>query len=386
MRIFGTGDNHIVRGSRWEECKRIHSWLAEEVRREKPDLFVDGGDLFHKASTPEEREFAAEWITSIADVCPFILTRGNHDRIDDTLIMSRLSARHPIIVEQGAQVHIIGGVAVAAVAWTKRSNIAVNAPANASAEVLDLITREALRNVLRGLGQQLAEHDGPRLGLGHFMTDGAIASTGQPMVGHCGSIGLDDLALMGAPITLMSHLHLPQQFELNGQEFVYMGSPYRRDYGENEVKSYTVVEYDGARLVGWHRVTTPCTPMILMELEWGHRIPGEDDTYQFMGVMDADTTGAEVRLRYKVSADRRSEAAFEAESIKHSMIAGGAKSVILEPETITVSTTKAPEIALANTVEDKIRALWKHRAEDVSPERDASIMGKLAEIESEVGL
>lgn len=382
VRVFGTGDDHIVTGSRWDECKRIHTWIADEVRREKPDLFVNGGDIFHKASTPEEREFAAEWVQSIADVCPFIMTRGNHDATLDTSILGRLSARHPIIAEQGAAVHIVAGVAVAAVAWPKRSNLAVNAP-GASPEELDQLTRQAFQNVMRGLGQQLAEHDGPRLGLGHFMTDGAKTSTGQPLVGHSGSVGLDDLALLGAPLTLMSHIHLPQSFELNGQEFVYMGSPYRRDYGEDEVKSYTVAEYDGPRLVGWHRVETPCTAMLLREADWQ---TSPDGSAGFTTVWEPSlSAGAEVRLRFTCSASQRSGAVHAAEALKREWLDAGAVSVLLDPQTTTVSTAKAPQIAEADTTAEKLRMLWQHRNEDVPPWRAARLMDKLAEIESEAG-
>ncbi len=384
MKIFGTGDDHIVRGSRWEECRRIHEWIADEVRREKPDLFVNGGDLFDKTSTPEEREFAAEWIKSIADVCPFILTRGNHDAENDTLIMSRLSARHPIIVEQGAGVHLIGGAAVAAVAWPKRSNIAINAPAGASAEHLDLITREALQNLFRGLGQQLAQHDGPRLGLGHFMVNGSKSSTGQPLIGQSMSCGLEDLALLGAPLTLMSHIHLPQNFEFNGCEFVYMGSPYRRDYGEAEVKSYTVAEYDGPRLVEWHRVTTPCAPMLQFETAWWSRPDGSAAFTTVFNPHDIEA-GSEIRFRFSYSPEQRSAAVHAAEELERLWLDSGAADVKLDPQTLTVSTAKSPEIAEADTTEEKLRLMWRARGEVVEPEREGRLMDKLAEIRMEAG-
>jgi len=91
------------------------------------DLRYDGGTLrVEVASTPDERAAAAAWLVAMAEVCPVLLVRGNHDRRRDCALLARLTSKHPIIVEEGASVHHIGGAAIAAMAWPDRANLAAN--------------------------------------------------------------------------------------------------------------------------------------------------------------------------------------------------------------------------------------------------------------------
>src|SRR3972149_2271674 len=60
----------------------------------------------------------------------------------------------------------------------------------AGGEETGAIASELLRDVLRGLGERLAAHDGPRVLLAHAMVDGSRTSAGQPLVGLELSISL----------------------------------------------------------------------------------------------------------------------------------------------------------------------------------------------------
>lgn len=377
-RVIASGDHHWQASSqRWGECRRIHEWIADFVEREKPDLFASGGDLYERASTPEEREAVAAWATRIANVCPLIITRGNHDKELDVLLLRRIRAKHPILVEERCGVHVVGGVAVGAIAWPSRANLAAMLGRDVSLDTREDIEREALRDVLRGVGHQLDTHaDKPRIGLGHFMCDGAETSTGQPLIGHALSVGLSDLALLNADAVIMAHIHKPQDWQTrlaDGRTMpvIYTGSPFRTAYGESEEKSVTVLDFDGPRLAHWERVATPCQPMVLLESEWtdGFDAPIE--------LIDAERTGADVRFRYTAAVEHKEVARAAANEIRKELLDLGAARVTLEAVTRQTKRARTPEITSAKTLPEKLRHAWASRGLDITEEQARRCFAKL---------
>lgn len=382
MRVIASGDLHWDEHRRWAECVRVHGWLVELVRERRPDLFLCPGDVYERASTPKERAGVADFFTAIAEVCPVIVIKGNHDKHLDCQLLSRLRSTHPIYVEESASVQFVAGAAIACVAWPERATLLAWAAARGL--LVEVAERQALQALLRGLGERLAAHDGPRILAGHFMVDGSETSHGQPLIGHALNVGLSDLGLVGADITLMSHIHKGQEWIWNGAPIVYCGSPYRTAYGELEPKSVVVAEFgqDG-RLASWERVLTPCAGMVLIDEEWASdgresgwlRTHGPDlDLPPWNGV-----AGAEVRFRYIVDAEHREAARAAAEQARADLLRLGAVDVKLEAQVRAVSTARAPEVAYAITLVEKLRAMWAARGE--TPARQPQIELKVVELE-----
>lgn len=380
MKLMASGDHHFDLESRFDECIRIHSWMVEEARTRKVDLFLSGGDIFDRGSCPEEREAVAEWLTAMAAVCPVVISKGNHDRPRDAAFMSRLRTKHPIIVEEAAGVHIVAGAAIAAVAWPDRSRLLASSGSQSAA---DDAMRTALQAVLRGLGDQLRTHSGPRILLGHFMCDGALTSTGQPLLGQPIRVGLDDLALARAHLILMAHIHLAQVYDCAGAPALYTGSPFRTTFGQLETKSVTLAEFDGQTLVDLQQLETPATRMVQLEEEWidpdgnGDRWMRVDDGTPVVGVQ-----GAEVRLRLYMPSDKREAARAAAEQIEAGLMRQGAVSVKREDQVIAEKRARAPEVSQAITAADKLEAYWKAKGYDPGPRRQ-SLLEKAFRTEEE---
>jgi DNA repair exonuclease SbcCD nuclease subunit len=383
MRILGSADHHCDEAKRFDEFLRVHHGMVDTARAERVDLFVSAGDVYEGTSSPAERAAVAEWLTAMAEVCPVLIVKGNHDRALDMLLMSRLKTKHPVVVEERAGVHLVGGAAIAAVAWPNRAQLASIVGAG-SAEELDATAHGLLQNVLRNLGTQLDMHqDRPRLLLGHFMVDGSVTSVGQPLIGQSMNVGLEDLALARAQIGVLGHIHCPQVFCINGVDYLYTGSSFRTAYGEVEEKSVLLIDFDGAQLVGWRRIPTACARMFLIEEEYG-----ADGTWIF-GQRGAPEhaeqyRGAEVRFRYSVPADLRDEARRRAVTLAEHIRTSGAVDVQLEEQVQAVGTARAPEVAQALTLADKLEALWKLRQIDLSPERTTRLLNKAGQIEQEI--
>ncbi len=377
--IIASGDHHFHEGPRFAECVRVHAWIAKRVAEVRPRVFLSAGDIYEAASTPIERAAVSEWLIEVADTCPVLIARGNHDRRHDLEILAKLRTKHPIIVEEGARVHKIAGLDIAVMAWPSTAMLAAALGEPVSKDVSDAFAREMMAAVLLGLGSELKDScASARVLLTHAMIDGSVTSLGQPLIGCEMNVALAELGLVGADIVIAGHIHKPQAFAFNGP-ILYTGSPYRTAFGEVEEKSVlevrAVCTRAGVVPLEWRRTATPSTPMNLMECEWraGALVVAGPEAGR-----GADIVGAEVRLRYTVAADERDAAKRAAAEMKATLLASGCASVVVEEEVQAVTRARAPEVAAARTTEDKLRAMWRARGNEPTEERAVRIFGKLA--------
>jgi len=369
LRGLASGDHHFNVHSRLDECVRVHHWMVGLAHSERVDLFLSGGDVHERLSSIAEREAVDHYLLGMASVCPVLITRGNHDRPGDLLGYQRLSSAHPIIVEERAGVHHIAGAAIAAVAWPERTTLV---DASWSPDEVELRTREALQGVLRGLGDELERHAGPRILLGHFMVDGSKVSTGQRLEGLPINVGLTELALARASLGLMSHVHMPQAFDVGGNPHVYMGSPYRTDFGQLEKKTVRLFEFDDDRLVMLEEIETPATPMVHLEDQWGFDVAKQADgwLYTLHGYEGPEgVRGAEVRFRYYVQAHKREAAREQAELVARQLEDEGALVVKTEVVIQHDERARTPEIGRAESVVDKLPLHWQAMQFEPGPRR-----------------
>lgn len=375
LTIIATGDNHFHAGPRFAECVRVHEWIAEEVRRRKPDVFLMSGDLYETDSTPDERSAAAAFHTAVAEVCPVIEVQGNHGRRRDLRILSRLHARHPVIIEEAARVHYVAGAAIAAMAWPERSSVAAMIGQPLAADTTDAIAQDLMRGVLRGLGAELGQHEGPRILLGHFMVDGSVTTSAQPILGAELNIGLGDLALAGAHMVVMGHVHQAQHWDHGGVPMAYCGSALRHTYGEPEAKSILYAEVAGDGAVTWERIPTPARPMHLLT---GRYTAGKLEVPLPPTWEQRD---ADIRIRYYVAEAEAAAAAIAVRELRAALLAAGAADVQPEPVRELVTTVRAPEVVAAATVEAQLAARWGKRLESAATQ--ARMLTLLDEIQGE---
>lgn len=376
MLALCSGDHHFCERIRFEECVRIHRWMVELARSEKPDVFLSGGDIYERASTPLEREAVAEWLTAMAEICPVVISKGNHDRARDVELMRRLRTKHPIVVEERAGVHLVAGAAIGAIAWPEPAYLTAKAE---SSEQASQDLRLALTNILRGLGSQLADHDGPRILLGHLMVDGSVTSTGQPLLGQPINVSLTDLALAQAHLGIVGHIHKAQAFDVSGAPHWYPGSPFRTSFGQLEQKLVLLAEFDGAALRSVREIETPATPMVQLDNEWG--LVGSEPGWMLGGTgLSRDARGCEIRFRYRVANDRREAARAAAERWRLQWIDEGALLVQVEQEIVVETRARMPTVVAAVLPAEKLEAYWAAKG-FVPGERREPLLAKFAELE-----
>lgn len=388
-RLAHIADSHFDASDprRFAECIAVHGFIADDLAKRAVDLVLHAGDIYERASTPLERAAVVQWVLHVTAYAPLLIIRGNHDAHRDLEILSELHTAHPVIVEEGAGVHCVAGFVVGCLAWpTKAGILAMDRLSHLEGE---RVAQDALRNVLLGLGQQMDEvreargmQHAPKVLLAHAMVRGCETSTGQPLVGCDFELGLEDLALARADYVALGHIHMPQDWP---PHVVFPGSPRRTAFGEVEDKGYVVADvFDG--FVEWQRVQTPCAPMLLIEDEWGCE-EGSDHQTWLVGLHgDPDPTkggyqGAEVRFRYTVPADMREAARAAAADVEAYFMKLGAARVKTDPIVRTNGSARAPEVAQAKTIGEKLHALWKARAAEPDPERAERLIGKANNLE-----
>ncbi len=380
-RVAIIADSHWDEHSRFEECIAIHNWIATDMQCRNVDLVLHAGDVFERRSTPRERAAFASWVQKVAThVGPLVIVRGNHDPLGDLPIFSRLETRYEVIVEEAANVHVITcngvDVAVACLAWPRKAELLARLPNTVGREDSEQAAREALRMVLRWLGDELERHEGPTVLLSHAMVSGSLTSTGQPLVGCDLEIGLDDLALAGADFTALGHIHMPQDWQIpTGRAVAYPGSPRRTAYGEVEDKGYIIIDIDDDGTVSWQRVQTPARKMVLIHV-------GLTEDFR---AIDHQVREAEVRLRYDTAADTREAMRSNARGWAGALVAeGGAVEVKIEEVVQPSVRARAPEIAAAKTIGEKLRAVWDARGDAPEEDRAERLIGMANRLEEEV--
>lgn len=379
MKIAFVTDNHFDEHSRFAETIRIHNWIADDAERRGCEFTLLGGDMFERGrSNSEERNAVAAWLLRMASLGPVVGVDGNHDGEGETQIFNLLEAAHPITFYSRPTVHVMAGLLIACLPWPRKSTLLAEA-GTGGLEAVNNLAQHHLRNILRGLGSEM-DQEAPgggvaRIALAHVMIDGAKTDHDQPLVGADMALSLQDLGLMRAAFYACGHVHAQQDDVIDGAPCIYGGAPRHNNFGEPGPKGYVVIEFDDAGyLVAWERIATPATPMLLVSARWEG---GQLTTYSH-GRLE----GAEIRLRVRVAADARTSARLAAEEWRLGALSEGALSVKVEEDVVVTKRAKAPQVAVAKTVSDKLVAHWESIKFDPS-ERRVCLLSKANELEEE---
>lgn len=369
MKLAVLADSHFESSSRFTECVRIHNWIADDIASREVDLILHAGDIFDGKSDPEEREAVATLLQRLAGIAQVVVVRGNHDG-EELSLFRRLHSKHPIHIFDRPDFIDVNGVLVACLPWPTKSALLAKA-GRVSPEQSSQLASEALRNVLRGFGQELTKYKGPRVLLTHAMVRGSKTSTERVLVGSDMELGLEDLGLAGADFVALGHIHLHNAWEWNGVPTIYPGSCMRTSWGEVETKGYVVAEIVGHKCT-WELVPTPTTRMLLLDAEWRD---GDLHGLETVGVMNT-----ECRVRFECPSDQREAAQAAAKRWEKKLLERLAVSVKVEMTVTATTRARAPEIATAKSTWDKLSVLFASRGIEVG-ERRQSLQDKLAELE-----
>lgn len=366
MRVIGIGDVHTAPGDRnADKQAAVEHIIDKELSAPRPvGLWVLLGDLSHGLQhgrmQPEIRNWWGTQIQRMAQAAPVLIVYGNHDIPGDLDLFAAIAAPYPIrVVWTPGVVDIVHESEALRVCCLPYPHKAGQIAAGA--------TLDEARAALFTLCQQGAaalEDAAQTLVVGHLNISGAISSVGQPQIGS--EIELDASAL--AQFSLMTpkifgHIHKAQAIAGG----FYAGSVCPMDWGETEPKSYLVVEYPerGAPIVTREQI--PCRPMYHVDLSARRE---EDGTLSLPWVVRGETpapatwVGCDVRVRYTYPASQRDVVpvpAIRALFAEASMLK-------LEPVAVPDRAVRAPAVAAAVSLEDKVLAWAEEAHRALTPE------------------
>lgn len=273
-RVVAIGDPHLE-GRRFSSDLPLWDAVIAGIVEADPHLIVIVGDLIgghdtsHVTSVEERAALDPRW-RRLSDVAPLHIIRGNHDDPRDLGRLESLRGRHPIRVHQGPGLHSIGieGVVLAALPYPDKGR-ALGGVVPASHGEESEIVSSWLRARLAALGDAVRRRraTGPVdvILAGHVSISGALPGGGEVYMPGDGAVTPGDLASVGADLTIMGHIHAPQQI---GPSAHILGSLRELGHGEGGEGRWWWAFDLGGGVRATHRVPSGWRPKRTVRARW----------------------------------------------------------------------------------------------------------------------
>jgi DNA repair exonuclease SbcCD ATPase subunit/DNA repair exonuclease SbcCD nuclease subunit len=384
------GDTHADANHRLDEHDEVMKWIAWDAKGRGAQALLHSGDVYERESTSRERASVMSWVACAAALMEVVIVAGNHDDPRDIDALRELRTVRPVhATSRPGPLLPLTNILEERIAWIAelpwpRKAYLVAGRQGSRAE-LDAMAVTELRNILRDYGRQFAglhDQDLPRILLAHAMVRGSrVGPTQPPLVGADFELGLEDLMLVGADLCALGHIHLRQTWALDTglDNVIYPGDPMPRNFGETDEKSYTLVTFDGRKLVDVQRILTPVPRML--HVSGGFEVVDGRGEVLLDAPVPENLENTEVRLRYEVKVQDRVAARAAAEAQARTMRAWGAKDVRIEEVVLVEQRARAPEVAAAKTGVERLRKHWETKGGE--PARAAEIIAKFIELEAD---
>jgi hypothetical protein len=390
-RFVHIGDLHLGPNARNVDRRAALLQIVREQLLAGPvSAWLIPGDLNHGLMTIDDRNFLTDITQQMAAHAPVVTCYGNHDLPGELDFLSRLAGQWPIwVVNRPDVIRVqLATGAIAAIFVlpypTRAGLVAAGTPSDqivdAAASALEFI----FLNAKTQLGAAVAEGCIPLM-IGHVNVGGSFTSSGQPNIGREIELNPALLNRLGPIYIGLNHIHRAQ--EIDGA--VYAGSCCRLDWGEIEEKRYLTVDYTRQPVpeepsecwtytVASHPIDV--APMYHVEGEltrdgFTWTMPDCDCGHCSEHILD--WSGAEVRVRFRyVAADK---AALNFDLVKAPF--ANAKRLELDPIAEHTRALRAPEVAAAVTLEEKVAAFIRSSGLNWSP----SLQTKFAALQAPDG-
>lgn len=385
------GDAHFKQDARQPDRLASVDQIIRECLVLPVGLWAVPGDLYDAGSDVFSRNAWGDRMRQMANIAPVVACYGNHDRDGDLYLLSQIGATWPIYVVDRPQTIDVATpqgqtVTVFVLPYPHPSGfVAAGTP---TGDVV-AIARNALDAIFMDAGARLhaaREAKRPTLFIGHANVGGSKMSTGQPLIGK--EIELDEQLLMrlGDCPKVLNHIHLPQ--EIGGA--ILTGSITAMSWGETEAKRYVRIDYDveqatdvlaqlrGAGLFAemqsapwqWKALSCPLnTPQLVL-------VNARFENMTFTYDIDPSTVAATAHVRVRVRFPETERQFFEYGKSQVVEAFAHVQKLQIEPICETDRGLRAPEVAAAQTLPEKLKA-WCDANGEAVPEHLEAAVGDL---------
>ena len=391
MKIACAGDLHID-GPKRGTCERVLRAMYDDMAERGASAIVVPGDVYDALPSPLGQLFLRSLVQSVPSEIAQLYMPGNHDPAHVLGVVDAFGARsvfaneNVTVVEEPRVVDLeIDGETLRVAClpdlrgtWIKKRLAGMpkgSTPLDVACAVLD------------DLAAQMDDAPGPMLFAGHLTIGGARMDNDQPARAPELAFKLSDIGEVPAHAYVFGHIHLRQAWTLNGAPAFYTGSPYATTYGEMSQKSWTMLHWNG-RGFDVEIMPTKAPRLVLLVGTWLRE--GDDGRMDLAyheahetdrAVVLDDLAGAEVQVRYETPTGDRTGAERAAEEHRTTILAAGALACDVDQRSAVNVRSRAPELAAARTLPEKIDAFWRAKDEWPDAARRERIHGIVARLE-----
>lgn len=292
MKLIHISDQHL--GIQPEKAavsfEHLYTELFENQESEayRPDIIVSTGDLTDQPLHVHSKHLRPflDFVKRVPTAIPIVMLQGtpSHEQLGTIRNLAdlsegqivalesptqhyRLDTRHEFLDTEGdsAIIRCLPALTKPQLAkWCAEIGLGVDAFSDPV---------EAARMILSWIGEQWQGFTESKILLGHWTVRGCTTATGQTLHGGDIDLSLEDIALAGADVALLGHIHNSQTWEYNGSLIRYAGSTFNCNWGELDQKSFGVLNFLSGQLGDVTEVFYPHRPMVKVELEF----TGEQD-------------------------------------------------------------------------------------------------------------
>lgn len=401
MRIAHLSDLHITEGPHLDDHRETLSRIVQAALACNPHLWLLTGDFYGRTvphrSTPRERAVLYPLVRQMAETGPVVVLYGNHDFDPDLDSMALLGGRWPVYVVKVAESFRVVTPAGPARLWAipypakkwllageEKAPGVLQGQATAASKLSMLLSLWTARIQAARVATRRDGFCEPHIFTAHAQVCGGRTSGGEVLAGQEIEIGQADLAMMGVDYGALGHLHLRQEPALRCW---YPGSPWMNDHGEaKDIKGWHLVDIDtgdgidpepmdGEEPMAWDGVDyeglqdgrarvrvllmgSSCRRFLTLDWSWGM---GDDGRPRWLvepaaGEWEHQVPGAIVRARIEIAQD--CAAACPWEQVEQAIRALDPYRLTIERRQVGRLRVRAPTVAKATSIDDKLQALW----------------------------
>lgn len=393
LRVLALGDLHLTEGRRQADQEAVLRGIVRDADRLRPQLTVLLGDLFgHRVphnSSPWSRNLLVEFVAAMSAHGPVVILAGNHDNPDDLSVFEEIRTRRPVFVFTGPEDAVLTAqgdvrVHIRALPYPRRTTF--DAGDRSLQDVVDetMATFAATSPV-----------GAFSLFLGHVQVSGCRVGGGEVLHGKEPVITPEQIKALPVDASILGHIHLSQQMAPRSW---YAGSPWPQDFGETDRKGYLVVDIDrderpfdrfdpvlngGSPPLGEYierarpggglpwvwpnavntddgrpltitRIWTHAPPLVTLDWRWG--VADGASAPSWLHCEAPILPASHIRARLTVDPEYRDTCPWTAAT---AAIRAAALSWTEEVIVTTRSNVRAPEIAQADGLDEKLHAMWR---------------------------
>ena len=315
MKVLHTSDWHIGQifhnYSREEEHKYFFEQLKSIIIKEKPDVVVVSGDVFHTATpTIVSQRLYYNFIVELSrldDDLQIVITSGNHDS------PSRLEAPRPLW--EAFNVSVVGMLDYQTVTDENGLNFdatKIEIPIRRKGEIIGWVLAVPYINGNANIYDLLLNHLKNRpeyadnqsiVAMGHFAVKSADITGHSPdIIGKLETLDVQDFTnVKGIDYWAFGHIHFPQAIK-GIENMRYAGSPFPISFNENYEHSVVSVNIEDGK------VKTTVIPLktLIPIIDFPAKPKGYDDSLPFETVLMQliEILGKKAYVRVHVQTDK----------------------------------------------------------------------------------